>query len=171
MGGKRKQNKRLAIALIVLPAMIVGLCFLAVTGTLAFREAWSVPVKYAVKEEDFSKYGDYILIKEVHYTGTGWSIIGDENGYFPKDEIQDVILMGEEQLPGARMPENYNVFLCTAEYKGMVEHVAFEDEIPCYEITEWDQWHPVYPIVRTDRLLPQDWYPRDYMTENDVPYY
>ncbi len=157
--------------LTALSAMIAGLGFFAVTGALAFSEAWSVPVKHAVKEDDFQKYGDFILVKEVHYTGTGWSIVGDENGYFMEDQIQDVMLVGEEQLPGARMPENYNVFLCTAEYKGMVEHDAFVDEIPCYEIMEWDQWHPVYPVVRTGRLLSQDCYPQDYMTENDVPYY
>ena len=157
--------------LTALSAMIAGLGFFAVTGALAFSEAWSVPVKHAVKEDDFQKYGDFILVKEVHYTGTGWSIVGDKNGYFMEDQIQDVMLVGEEQLPGARMPENYNVFLCTAEYKGMVEHAAFENEIPCYEIMEWDQWHPVYPVVRTGRLLPQDCYPQDYMTENDVPYY
>lgn len=31
-----------------------------------------VPGKYAVKESDFSQYEPYILVQEVHYTGTGW---------------------------------------------------------------------------------------------------
>lgn len=155
----------------IFTTICVGLILLIVIGIMTFKITWSVPVKYAVKEEDFSKYDEFILVKEVHYTGTGWSVIGDETGYFQEGEIQDVMLIGKEELPQASIPENYNVFLCTVEYKGMVEHPAFVDKIPCYEIMEWNQWYPVYPIVRTDRLLPQDWYPQDYMTENDIPFY
>ena len=53
--------------------------------------SWIHPVKYAIHEEDFSDYSEYILVREVHYTGTGWSIVGDTGGYFPSEEVVDVI--------------------------------------------------------------------------------
>ena len=42
--------------------------------------SWIHPVKYAVQEEDFSDYSEYILVREVHYTGTGWSCIAEYQG-------------------------------------------------------------------------------------------
>lgn len=47
------QNICLTIALTALLSVIAGLGFLAVAGTLAFSEAGSVPVKYAVKAEAY----------------------------------------------------------------------------------------------------------------------
>lgn len=129
--------------------------------------SWVYPVKYAIEEKDFSDYPEYILVREVHYTGTGWSMIGDAEGYLPGEEVVDVILEGEK-LPEAVTPtENYNTFLCIAEYKGKKEHAAFDEKLDCYAIKEW---YPVYPVVR-NRLLPQFFYPRGYMTERDMKGY
>ena len=129
--------------------------------------AWREPVKYALKDEEFASYSDFILVREVHYTGTGWSMVGDEQGYFQEHEIRDIYLEGENVLPIAEMPENFTTFLCVVEYKGLIEHAAFTEGIESYEIKEW---YPVYPVVR-NRLLPQFWYPRNYMTQKDMLYY
>lgn len=128
---------------------------------------WKNPIKYALKEDEFDQYSNYILVREVHYTGTGWTIIGDENGYLPDDLIVDVVLKGEK-LPEAKAPaDRYNTFLCIVEYVGMTEHMAYAEQLRCYEVKEW---YPVYPVVRNS-LLPQKFYPQNYMTENDINEY
>lgn len=151
-----KLRKVILGAIFVLAAIIIGILM-----------SWIHPVKYAIEEKDFSDYSEYILVREVHYTGTGWSMIGDAGGYFPSEAVVDVILEGEE-LPEADTPaERYNTFLCIVEYKGKMEHVAFEEKLDCYVIKDW---YPVYPVVR-NRLLPQFFYPRRYMTEKDMKGY
>lgn len=145
--------------------VLMGINILFVIGFMVFYVSWNIPVKGTIKEEEFENYNEFILIREVHYTGTGWNMIGNENGFFSKEDIKDIELKG--RLPKAKMPENYNVFLCIVEYEGLIEHVAFEEKIECYKIREW---LPVYPIVR-NRILPQFFYPRNYMTKYDIPYY
>lgn len=58
-----------------------------------------VPGKYAVKESDFSQYEPYILVQEVHYTGTGWVQTGNEKGVFLTDEYIDINLTNGKILP------------------------------------------------------------------------
>lgn len=58
-----------------------------------------VPGKYAVKESDFSQYEPYILVQEVHYTGTGWVQTGNEKGVFLTDEYIDINLTNGNILP------------------------------------------------------------------------
>lgn len=147
--------------------IILGATFVLAAIISSILMLWIHPVKYAIEEKDFSNYSEYILVREVHYTGTGWSIVGDIGGYFPSEAVQDVILEGE-RLPEADTPaERYNTFLCVAEYKGKAEHTAFEEKLDCYVIKDW---YPVYPVVR-NRLLPQFFYPRRYMTEKDMKGY
>lgn len=157
---KGKIIRRIIIFITVCTVLYLAIypCYIRwITGNYAKR--FSVVIK------DFSDYSDYILVREVHYTGTGWSMIDDKGGYFPSEV--DVILEGEE-LPEAHTPtERYNTFLCIVEYKGKKEHVAFEEKLDCYVIKDW---YPVYPVVR-NRLLPQFFYPRRYMTEKDLKGY
>ena len=95
-------------------------------------------------------------------------MVGDTGGYFPSEEVVDVILEGEK-LPVAYAPtESYNTFLCIAEYQGKKERVALAEEFDCYVIKDW---YPVYPVVRNGRLLPQFCYPQGYMTEKDIKGY
>lgn len=144
--------------------LILGVGFILAVFIIGVLSSWIHPVKHAIEEKDFHDYSEYILVREVHYTGTGWSMIGDTGGYFPDEAVADVILEGEE-LPAAHTPtERYNTFLCMAEYKGKKGHMAFEKKLDCYEIKDW---YPVYPVVR-NRLLPQFCYPRGYMTEKDM---
>ncbi len=156
-------NRRWHMKMII----IIGVIFSLGIIVISISVSWIHPVKYAIEEKEFENYAEYILVREVHYTGTGWSMIGDTDGYFSDSEIVDVILEGEE-LPEANTPaEHYNVFLCNVEYKGEKEHEAFADKVGCYVVKDW---YPVYPIVR-NRLLPQVFYPGRYMTERDIKGY
>jgi hypothetical protein len=127
-----------------------------------------IPEKYAVKEEDFSRYESYILIKETWHTGTKWEKIGDEAGYFSSRgiAIEDVVLTGEE-LPHAHTGNCVNTFLCVVEYEGSVEHGAFDRPIDSYRILEW---YPVCPVARNS-LWPSWILPSEFMTKNELFWY
>lgn len=125
-----------------------------------------VPKKYAIKEKDFKNYKPFILVKEVHYTGTGWVQVGNESGYFLPEGYIDISLVNGTILPQMEMyNEDYaNTFLCKVEYKGKVRYDAFENQIESYYITEW---YPVYPILR-DTILPDWMFPKNFMTKQEV---
>lgn len=147
--------------------LIISFVILIAAVWTAFALYWAFPVKYAVREEAFDHYEQFLLVREVHYTGTGWVIVGDENGYFQENQIADVVLEGE-RLPGAHTPADYyNTFLCVVKDMGSVEHEAFGGKLACYEVVDW---YPVYPVVR-NRLLPPGLYPQGYMTERDLESY
>ena len=54
---------------------VVGLTALLIIGIASFS-FWNRPIKYAIKEDEFNQYSNYILVREVHYTGTGWAMGG-----------------------------------------------------------------------------------------------
>ena len=153
--------KKMWTGVIVIALIMAGLIGLFI------KVNW-VPGKYAVKESDFNQYEPYILVQEVHYTGTGWVQTGDEKGRFLPDEYVDIDLTNGKVLP--QMPmynEDYdNTILCKVEYEGKIEHDAFEDEIDSYNIVEW---YPVYPVLR-DTMLPGWLCPKEFMTEKEVGY-
>lgn len=150
------KKMRITIIVLILIILVVGL-FVIVN--------W-IPDKYAIKEDDFNNYKSYILVQEVHYTGTGWIQIGNENGYFSPEAYIDINLINGNILPKMEMyNEDYaNTFLCIVEHKGKMKHVAFENEIESYYIVEW---YPVYPILR-DTILPNWMYPKAFMTWHEV---
>lgn len=133
---------------------------------LKFLYHYWIPVKFAVKEEQFKKYENIILVKEVHYTGTGWTQIGDETGYFIDKEIKDIHIIGNLP-PTAKMMQNVNIFLCEAEYQGKLEFRPTGEVVDTYLITEW---YPVYPVVR-DSLVPKLFLPKHFMSKRDIPAY
>ncbi len=141
------------------------LVFIILVVVLFIMVNW-IPGKYAIKESDFKNYESYILVQEVHYTGTGWVQVGNENGYFLPEEYADTNLINGTILPQMGMyNEDYvNTFLCVVEHQGKMKHVAFEDEIESYYIVEW---YPVYPILR-DTILPNWMYPKAFMTRQEV---
>lgn len=133
---------------------------------ILFVAANWIPEKYAIRENELSNYEPYILVKEVHYTGTGWVQVGNENGYFSPETYADIDLVNGTILPQMEMyNEDYaNTFLCKVEYKGKIEHDALEEQIDSYFIVEW---YPVYPILR-DTILPDWMYPKDFMAKQEV---
>ena len=146
--------------------IISGIIIAGIIG-IFIKVNW-VPGKYAVKESDFNQYEPYILVQEVHYTGTGWVQTGDEKGYFLPNEYIDIDLINGNVLPQMEMyNEDYvNTFLCKVEYVGKIKHDAFEEEIDSYNIVEW---YPVYPVLR-DTMLPGWLCPKEFMTEKEVGY-
>lgn len=132
-----------------------------------FIKSYWTPAKYAIREQDFYKYKPYIIVQEVHYTGTGWVQVGDESGYFDSNDYIDIVLLnGNDILPLINIynDEYVNKFLCKVEYIGKVQHVAFEDTVDSFRIVEW---YPVYPVLR-DTILPAWMFPKDFMTEGEV---
>lgn len=125
-----------------------------------------IPVKFTVKEEQFKEYENMILVKEVHYTGTGWTQIGDEAGYFKDEAIKDIHIIGNCP-PAAKMIQYVTTFLCEAEYQGKLEFKPTGEVVDTYLITEW---YPVYPVVR-DSLIPKLFLPKHFMSKRDIPSY
>ena len=145
-------------------AAIVALVLLG-CGFLFVNTYWT-PAVHSVKEEDFSSYSSYILVRETFHTGTKWEIIGDEAGRYEIEAIRDVVLAGD-QLPYCKIGQYVNTFLCVVQYEGTVDHVAFEIPVDSYKITEW---HPVYPVVRNG-LWPDWMLPSEFMNEGDLESY
>ena len=145
---------------------IIFLIFLFLIIRAASFIFWNHPIKYAIKEDELNQYANYILVQEVHYTGTGWTIVGDETGYFSDSQVKDIVISGEK-LPEAKLPDHFNTFLCIIKYQGLVDHGAVEGQVDSYEIIEW---YPVYPIVR-NRILPSNFYPQNYMRKCDMEKY
>lgn len=143
----------------------VMICLAFISVGLFMKSYWT-PGKYAVKEEDFDRYKPYIIVQEVHYTGTGWVQSGDENGYFPSEAYRDIALLNGDLLPLMYMyDEDYvNKFLCKVEYAGKTYHPAYADEIDSYYIVEW---YPVYPVLR-DTLLPSWMFPKGFMSNEEI---
>lgn len=151
---------------ILLP--IAGIILILV-GVWAFKTNYGTPAKYAIKEGDFDNYAPYIIVQEVHYTGTFWAQVGDESGYFSPESYLDIDLVNGDILPQMRRYNSkyVNKFLCKVDYLGKIEHPAYEDEIDSYYITEW---YPVYPVLR-DNLFPYWMYPEKYLTEDELGVY
>lgn len=154
------------ICVFIRPRLMLGL-FLLWLGCWTIY--WGNPYKYALREEQFNKYNNYILIREVHYTGTGWTMIGDETGYFSESEIEEIWITGEKLPMASRALEtdDYNIFLCIVESKGRILSPA-RTEVEHFEILDW---YPVFPVRRTYRILPQFFFPRRYMTLKDIDCY
>ena len=148
--------------------VLLALCIILISAKIIVNKNW-IPAKYAVKEDDFNHYAPYIIVQEVHYTGTFWVQVGDESGYFSSKAYLDIDLVNGDILPHMRMynDDHVNKFLCKVEYVGKIEHPAYADEIDSYYIVEW---YPIYPVLR-DTILPQWLFPKNYMTEEELIHY
>lgn len=146
-------------------AAAVGLCFLGILAAVYMMVAW-VPVKYTVKEEDFVKCGDFILLKGNYDTGTGWSIVGDETGFYPAKKVKDVWLEGEMKPPKISVSFGgpQKVYLCKVE-KIPEERDIKGEMCQAYRVMEW---YPVYPVVREPILLPSWVYPSAFINLYDL---
>lgn len=144
--------------------LIILIMIIVLFGGLFLKTNWT-PGKYAIMEEEFADYRPYILVREVHYTGTGWVQTGDENGGYKSEEYVDVAIDNGDILPQMEMynEEYANTFLCKVEYRGKIRHEAFEGEIDSYHIVEW---YPVYPVLR-DTILPKCLYPKTFLTKQE----
>ena len=147
-------------------AILGGSLILIMVLLSCFIYNYWIPVKYALLEEEFSEYNNYILVREVHYTGTGWTKVGDERGYFKEEEIIDIRIL-DNPLPISKMGQYTNIFLCVVEYEGKCEDNGLKERFDTYTILEW---YPIYPVVR-DSLIPTLLLPKNFMARRDIPFY
>ena len=100
----------------LLKTVITLLSVLIIIIIIYLIPAW-IPVKYAVKEDSFDEYKDYILVKENIYTGAPWVKVGDDNGFYDKNNISEVWLENAD-IPIITSPtESDNIYLCKVEKK------------------------------------------------------
>ena len=127
--------------------------------------AW-IPVKYAVREEDFVKYGKFILLKGNYDTGTGWSKVGDETGFYNTDKVYEVWIEGKVKPPkiSTSFAGYQKVYLCKVEEVPELKDIK---GIMCqvYKIIEW---YPVYPVIRDPAVLPEWIYPTEFINIYDM---
>lgn len=140
---------------------LVLLIIYAIISIIVVVPYWK-PMKYAVHIENVSDYKGSIIIKAAFHTGTGWEIIGDENGYFTTEMISDVALTGVK-LPSFGTGEyRLNEFLCIVEKTGTI---VLDGEV--FEQYKVIDWYPIYPVRRETILIPSWFFPKDIWSEKD----
>lgn len=150
--------KKMKILLFGLPSLLIVM----LVAHLIYN--W-IPVKNAIKIEDISQYPDCIIVKEAWHTGTGWELIGNENGYLISDDIKDVYLTGISPPTASIGGEYVNSYLCEVNYLGQ-DYYPGVGETELYDKYEVVEWFPIYPVKR-DTLLPSWLYPQDYLSKGD----
>lgn len=127
--------------------------------------AW-IPIKYAIREEDFIKYGKFILLKGNYETGTGWSKVGDETGFYNTDKVCEVWIEGTIKPPkiSTSFAGYQKVYLCKVDEVPELKDIK---GIMCqaYKIIEW---YPVYPVIRDPTVLPRWIYPSEFINIYDM---
>ena len=146
----------------VLKTVITLLSVLTIIIIIYLIPAW-IPVKYAVKEDSFDEYKDYILVKENIYTGAPWVKVGDDNGFYDKNNISEVWLENAD-IPIITSPtESNNIYLCEVEKK-VGEVVIYDTHYEEFKVIDW---YPIYPIKRETVLLPEWLYPKGFLSKYD----
>ena len=149
----------------IVRAVISLFLFLFVILGVYIIIAW-IPVKYAIREENFIKYGKFVLLQGNYNTGTGWSKVGDETGFYSEDKIHDIWIEGEVEPPAISTSFGgpQKVYLCKVEELPELKDIK---GIMCqaYKIIEW---YPVYPVVREPIILPDFIYPVGFINIYDM---
>jgi hypothetical protein len=116
------------------------------------------PVKYALKQKDLDALEKpYFLIQWVQVTGSSWRIVGDQNGYYDKQNY--IVESGE--IP--YIVGNYsiaigdNTYICYGHYIGEDKIFDFSE----YQFTGWDILYP----VKRDAIIP--FWPKSYLSKLD----
>ena len=146
----------------VLKTVIILLSVLIVIIIIYLIPAW-IPVKYAVKEDSFDEYKDYILVKENIYTGAPWVKVGDDNGFYDKNNIYEVWLEEEDIQIITPPAESDNIYLCKVEKK-VGEVVIYDTHYEEFKVIDW---YPIYPIKRETVILPKWLYPAGFLSRYD----
>ena len=145
--------------------IIIVIVLLFISMFLFLKTHW-IPSVYSVSEEELLEFSDYILVKEVFYTGTRWTLIGDTNGFYQQEGVKDIALTGKK-LPFSNMGQRVNCLPCIVEYEGQIDHIAFTEPVDSYRVIEW---YPIYPVVR-DSIWPDWMLPSKFMTAREIKYY
>lgn len=99
-------------------------------------------------------------------TGTGWSKVGDETGFYSDDKIYDIWIEGEVEQPAisTSFGGRQKVYLCKVEELPKLRDIK---GIMCqaYKIIEW---YPVYPVIRELIILSDFVYPTGFINIYDM---
>lgn len=139
--------------------LLIGLSILIIPYAIVTR----IPIKYAIKIEDISKYTNSIIVKETWHTGTGWEKLGNYSGYFPQDEIEDVHLIGDVPPTTYVGGKHVNTYLCIVNSSDTFTIPGTTESFVQFEVLEW---YPIYPVKR-DTVLPEFIYPKNYLSLYD----
>ena len=157
-----KENLLIKGLIKMLKGFIILLLIVVLIIIVYLIPAW-IPVKYAVKEYNFNEYKNYILVKENSYTGAPWLKLGDDKGFYNKNNIYEVWLEGEK-IPIITSPtESDNIYLCEVDEK-VGEVIIYNMS---YEKFKVINWYPVYPIKRETVILPGWLYPAGFLNKYD----
>ena len=85
-----KENLLIKGLIKMLKGFIILLLIVVLIIIVYLIPAW-IPVKYDVKEYNFNEYKNYILVKENIYTGAPWLKLGDDKGFYNKNNIYEFI--------------------------------------------------------------------------------
>ena len=77
--------------------------------------------------EDFIKYGKFILLKGNYDTGTGWSKVGDETGFYNTDKVYEIWIEGKVKPPkiSTSFAGYQKVYLCKVEEVTELKNIKF----------------------------------------------
>jgi hypothetical protein len=118
-----------------------------------------IPVKKAVKNSKLKSLRsnnsdcEIIICKFTQSTGPSWVIVEDENGLSNKKNLEGVIL--KKYNPVAKMSYGLffsadNKFAFLGSFNGKEDYSNTGD---IYRVFEVDEYFPIYPIERTNRLI------------------
>ena len=156
-------NKKKGIKMMGL-VFCITLCIILLMKIILYNTCWKIG-RRAIQQEDFDKYKNYIIVKGLHYTSTGWAIIGDNTGYFEsKDDIQ-IILKGEVP-PYISDGKQTNSFLCNVIKEEKTENPTTGELVDVFNVVDWK---PIYPVVHDKFLIFSSWPgSKNYLTEREM---
>lgn len=115
-----------------------------------------IPVKKALRIEDLKHLSNNTNSQEViicivpQSTGPNWAIIGDENGLFPPEQKQELIIVDGntplDKLNSSLFIHSKNMFVLIGETTGMSKYS--EQDIEEYRVFKAENWYIVNPIDR-----------------------
>ena len=123
------------------------------------------PVKYAVNLEDVGGYPNSIIVRQEISTDIEWICFGDENGLFENLQVIYVHLIGNVPMRLAPTGDHFNLFICEVEYVGTHHLEDAGIVLDQYEVIDW---HPIYPVKRDPLLLPESFFPDNYLSKYDI---
>lgn len=128
------------------------------------------PIKFSVKFSELKKSESSIyLCKYVDYTEASWELIGNKDGLFKADAIQNVIVDGLEPPKSLsdvilNNTKKENIYIIYGEVIGEKKYDDYPESKP-QKVIKCKKWSLLYPIMRGDSIRP--FAPKSYLTIYD----
>lgn len=161
-----QNSKYIRIRIITLVFCIIMISILSIAIVL-YNTCWAVGSR-AIRMDDFDKYENYIIVKGLSYTSTGWSIIGDDTGYFDSKEDIQIILKGCIP-PYISNGKQTNSFLCSVIKDKQKENPTTGELVDVFTVKDYK---PIYPVVHDKDLFFSSWPgSKNYLTKQEIKKY